>query len=181
MIVCYNRVTLKRWEEFILIKAYINGLKMWKHWDGRTRRRDYWLYSLCDMIVACGSLGISLLCSYFASTTITVFAWIFCIAYMFLSLVPTLAITIRRLHDTGRGIFHLFIKYLPYVVAGILALAGLGGLLNTVISLACSIIFIVWMASAGTVGKNQFGPDPKCDNGCEAEEEKPYVSRFDVE
>jgi uncharacterized membrane protein YhaH (DUF805 family) len=75
----------------------------------------------------------------------------------------------------------LFIKYLPYVVAGILALAGLGGLLNTVISLACSIIFIVWMASAGTVGKNQFGPDSKQEIDEDAEEEKPYISRFDVE
>ncbi len=162
-----------------MIKAYINGLKLWKHWDGRTRRRDYWLYSVCDMIVAYGSLGIALLCSYFASTTITVFAWIICIAYMFLSLVPTLAITIRRLHDTDRGIFHLFIKYLPFVVSGMLALVGLGGILNSIVSSACSIIFIVWMATPGTVGKNKFGRDPK---STEDEAEEPvYVSRFDVE
>lgn len=164
-----------------MIRSYINGLKMWKHWDGRTRRRDYWLYSLCDMIVQYGTLGIALLCSYFASTTVTVFAWIICIAYAFLSLVPTLAITIRRLHDTGRGIFHLFIKYLPYAVSGILAAVGLGGILNTIVSAACSIIFIIWMVEKGNVGKNKFGRDPKQEIDEDAEEEKTYVSRFDVE
>ncbi len=164
---------------FVLIKAYIEGLKKWKRWDGRTRRRDYWLYTLCDAIVMYGTLGLALLCSYFAPTTLTVFAWIICVAYIFLSLVPTLAITIRRLHDTGRGIFHLFIKYLPYAVSGILSVIGLGGIINSIVSTACSVIFIVWMATKGDVGKNKFGRDPKSE---EDEAEEPvYVSRFDVE
>ena len=161
-----------------MIRAYIEGLKKWKHWDGRTRRRDYWLYSLCDLIVMAVTTGIAVLCSYFASTTLTVFAWIICIAYILLSTVPTLAVTIRRLHDTGRGIFHLFIKYLPYAISGILATVGLGGIINTVVSSACSIIFIVWMATPGAVGKNKFGRDPK---STEEEAEEPvYVSKFDV-
>lgn len=125
--------------------------------------------------------GIAVLCSYFASTTPTVFAWIICIAYILLSTVPTLAVTIRRLHDTGRGIFHLFIKYLPYAISAILSVVGLGGILNTIVSAACSIIFIIWMAEKGNVGKNKFGRDPKQEIDEDAEEEKPYVSRFDVE
>lgn len=152
---------------------------MWKHWDGRTRRRDYWLYSLFDGIVTYGLLGLAMLCSAFAPTGLTVFVWIICIAYILLSTVPTLAITIRRLHDTGRGVFHIFIKYLPYAVSGILSVFGLGGIINSVVSTACSVIFIIWMASKGTVGKNKFGRDPK--NDFPEEEEPVYVSRFDVE
>ena len=164
-----------------MIRTYIEGLKKWKRWDGRTRRRDYWLYSICDLIVMAFTTGIAVLCSYFASTTPTVFAWIICIAYILLSTVPTLAVTIRRLHDTGRGIFHLFIKYLPYAISAILSVVGLGGILNTIVSAACSIIFIIWMAEKGNVGKNKFGRDPKQEIDEDAEEEKPYVSRFDVE
>lgn len=144
-----------------MFKAYIDGLKKWKRWDGRTRRRDYWLYSLCDLIVSSSVLGIALLSTGFGSPTVTVFAWIICVGYYVLSFLPTLAITIRRLHDTGRGFSHLFVKYLPTVVSGLLAAVGLGGIITDVVSAVCSVIFIVWMASAGTKGRNKYGPDPK--------------------
>lgn len=144
-----------------MIKAYIDGLKKWKHWDGRTRRRDYWLYSLCDYLVFIATTSIAVATTYLNSTTLTVFAWIICVGYYILSFIPTLAITIRRLHDTGRGFGHWFIKYLPVVLSGLLALIGLGGILNDIISGVCSIIFIVWMATPGTNGRNKYGPDPK--------------------
>jgi uncharacterized membrane protein YhaH (DUF805 family) len=55
-------------------------------------------------------------------------------------LLPTLGVSVRRLHDTDRSGFWYFLSFIPFV--GI-------------------IILIVWWASAGTPGPNRFGPDPK--------------------
>ena len=55
-------------------------------------------------------------------------------------LVPTLAVIVRRLHDTGKPGAMAFLLLIPFVNF---------------------ILLIVWGASTGTPGPNQFGPDPK--------------------
>ena len=144
-----------------MIKAYIDGIKKWKRWDGRTRRRDYWLYSTCNVLVLAIAIPLTSLLSTLGFTTLAILSWVATVGYAVLQLIPTLAITIRRLHDTGRGFFHLLIQYLPAVVSVILSAIGIGGLFNSIISSACEIIFFVWMVLPGTVGRNKFGPDPK--------------------
>jgi uncharacterized membrane protein YhaH (DUF805 family) len=54
--------------------------------------------------------------------------------------LPSLAVTVRRLHDTDRSGFWWFIGFVPLVGA---------------------VILIVFTALAGTVGPNRFGADPK--------------------
>ena len=53
-------------------------------------------------------------------------------------LVPTLAAGVRRLHDTGRSGWYYFIILIPLIGA---------------------ILLIVWTASEGNLGPNQYG-DP---------------------
>ena len=70
-----------------MINAYI---KMWVNFSdffGRSRRRDYWLAMLADIIVAI-----------LLAFIVPVVAWVYQIA----SLVPSLALGVRRLHDIGR-------------------------------------------------------------------------------
>ena len=91
-----------------MINAYINGLKNWKRWDGRTRRKDYWLYQICNLLAIFVLIGITQLFTYLDFTTLTIFSWIFLIGYCVLEFIPTLAITIRRLHDSERsGLYFL--------------------------------------------------------------------------
>jgi uncharacterized membrane protein YhaH (DUF805 family) len=54
--------------------------------------------------------------------------------------LPSLAVTVRRLHDTDRSGFWWFIGLVPVVGA---------------------VILIVFTALAGTPGPNRFGADPK--------------------
>jgi len=54
-------------------------------------------------------------------------------------LLPNWAVTVRRLHDTNRSGWFIFISLIPFV----------GG-----------IILLVVLASEGTLGPNRFGPDP---------------------
>lgn len=56
-----------------------------------------------------------------------------------LNLLPSIAAGIRRLHDTDRSGWWLFIALIPLV--------GF-------------ILLIVWYATKGTAGANRFGPDP---------------------
>lgn len=61
---------------------------------------------------------------------------IFCLAF----LVPTLAASVRRLHDTNRSGWWYFISFIPFV----------GG-----------IILIVFLAEDSQPGNNRYGSNPK--------------------
>jgi uncharacterized membrane protein YhaH (DUF805 family) len=54
-------------------------------------------------------------------------------------LLPTLAVTVRRLHDTNHSGWMIFITLIPLIGA---------------------IIFIVFLCQRGTAGPNRFGQDP---------------------
>lgn len=123
-----------------MIKAYVNGIKKWKRWDGRTGRRDYWLYELCNALVVIAAYTLSSVLSFLGLTTLAIFSRIATYAYSFLAIIPTIAITIRRLHDTNRGGGYYFIGFIPYIG---------------------NIWFLVLMLLPGTVGRNKFGPDPR--------------------
>lgn len=127
--------------------------------SGRATRTEYWWFFL-----------FSLLASVALSATVAAIAglragdianWI----YAAVVLVPTLAVTARRLHDTDRSgwwqvitipadiFFFLFEDASQFESASIWIVF--------VLTLAVSIIMIVWLASRGTEGPNRFGGDPK--------------------
>ena len=58
--------------------------------------------------------------------------------FALVNLLPSLAVGIRRLHDTDRSGWWLFIILIPLVGA---------------------ILLIVWLATKGTAGPNRFGAD----------------------
>ena len=92
-------------------------------------------------------------------------------ASLFVFFMPNLAVTIRRLHDTNRSGWFIFMPTLVGFIAGIVggvAMAASGGgagasiimIAVVVVSFGASIWFIVVLASAGTHGNNRFGGDP---------------------
>ena len=90
----------------------------------RSRRSEYWwAFLFCTLAgMAAGMISKS-------------FAGLWSLA----ALVPTIAISVRRLHDIGRpGTYYLFV----------------------LIPLVGSIILLVWFCQDST-GDNQWGPNPK--------------------
>ena len=94
-------------------------------------------------------------------------------------LVPNLAVTTRRLHDTGRsaGWLLLFpISILGLVISMVVLLIGvllyfnqdtskdlylfLVMIVSFAIGIGCSILLLVLCVLPGTVGPNRYGPDP---------------------
>lgn len=108
---------------------YLGVLKKYAVFEGRASRKEYWMFVLFNIII---SLAIS---SLFGLMKVPALACIYSLAI----LVPSIAVTVRRLHDIGKAGTWYFIVFVPII----------GG-----------IWLIVLLATAGTTGSNQYGDDP---------------------
>ncbi len=99
--------------------------------DGRAGRAEFWWFALANLIVyvvlaALGSVSSLFLILYF----------VFAVAV----LVPSIAVAIRRLHDTNKTGWLLLLQLIPIV--------GF-------------IILFVFMVTAGDAGANPYGEGPE--------------------
>lgn len=82
-------------------------------------------------------------------------------------LIPSLALTVRRLHDIGRSGVWLVIFLLLPMLAGLILVLAMQNNYNTagiIFSMAilpiAGIWGLIWMCTPGDVGENEYGPDP---------------------
>ena len=109
---------------------YVMVLKKYVVFEGRARRKEYWYFALISFII---SLILSLIDW---AIGINVLATIYGLAV----LLPSIAVGVRRLHDTGRTGWWLFIGLIPLVGA---------------------IILLVFFFTDSQPGENKYGPSPK--------------------
>jgi uncharacterized membrane protein YhaH (DUF805 family) len=119
-------------QEFV--NNYLSVLKRYVDFQGRARRREYWMFFLANVIVSVLFLLIGSMIM--NSSEVTVPNMIYSLAV----LLPSLAAAARRLHDTGKSAWYLFIGLVPIVGP---------------------ILIIVFLATEGTKGDNAYGPNPK--------------------
>jgi len=156
-------------------------LKRYAEFSGRSRRMEFWMWVLFSVIVSIvlnvidGILGFSTSRSATTvSSTGAAFSTVRNIGILgglwtLATLIPSLAVGVRRLHDTDRSGWWILLPAGPYLlgiilvvmgaVSGSLAMVGLGGVLS-LIGLICGIVLIVFYCLPGTPGPNRFGPDP---------------------
>jgi uncharacterized membrane protein YhaH (DUF805 family) len=118
------------------------------------------------MGMAGGNNAVAGLGGMFASMGIL--AIVFLIAALAL-FIPSLAVQVRRLHDTNRSGWWLMIYFGPYLLSVIvqiagatqnsMAVVGLGGVLS-LLSFIGWVVLIVFYCLPGTSGPNQYGADP---------------------
>ncbi|MDI6104719.1 DUF805 domain-containing protein [Actinoplanes sp. NEAU-A12] len=122
---------------------YLVGLRKYARFDGRARRAEFWMFTLADAAVGSilfgGALAIALNSDggYYA---VRLAIGVGFAVYVLATLLPSLAIRARRLHDTGRSGWYICWSLLP--IAG-------------------PIILLVALCEEGTRGPNAYGPDPK--------------------
>lgn len=110
---------------------YLKVLKNYVGFQGRARRKEYWMFVLFNLIIGLvlgfveGMLNLSQVLS--TIYTIAVF-------------LPSLAVGVRRLHDTGRSGLWLLISFIPLI--------GL-------------IVLLVFFCEDSKDHENQYGPNPK--------------------
>lgn len=104
---------------------------------GRSRRKEYWMFQVFNMLVGIGIGIVALLIG--GDGGVKVFA--FCLGvYGLVSFVPSLSCTVRRLHDIGKSGWWYFIGFIPLI----------GG-----------IILLIFMVLDSDPDRNDYGPNPK--------------------
>ena len=86
---------------------YINMWKNGFNFNGRSRRRDYWLAYLINIIIF---IIFSVLDSLIPIEVFSILLGIYTLALI----IPLLALTIRRLHDIGKSGFWIFLSLIPF-------------------------------------------------------------------
>ena len=114
---------------------YILALKRYAEFDGRSRRMEYWMFFLFNFIISCVLTAVDI----FVLTPL-IGLGVLSLIYSLGVLVPNIAVTVRRLHDTNRSGWWFLIVLIPLI----------GWL-----------ILLVFMVLDGESGENRFGPDPK--------------------
>ncbi len=110
---------------------YLKVLKNYTGFTGRARRTEFWMFALINLLVALGvSLIGAIIGARLALNTL----------YSLGVLLPSLAVSMRRLHDTNRSGWWLLIGLVPIIGA---------------------IVLIVFAVQDSQPGDNQYGPNPK--------------------
>jgi uncharacterized membrane protein YhaH (DUF805 family) len=89
-----------------LITAFTSAWEKSLHFSGRSTRGDYWWFVLANVIVSFVLNLASLLGRFFYSLAAL---------YMVAAILPSLALTIRRLRDAGKHWAWVFIGLLPII------------------------------------------------------------------
>ncbi len=135
-------------------------LRRYAEFSGRSRRKEYWMYVLLLIIAGLvigiieGAVGLNAMFGPYGPLSLLLAVATF---------VPSLAVSIRRLHDTNRSGWWMLIALVPYILLAAVYASGslmLAGILSLV-ALAGAIVLLVFMVLEGNKGPNQYGPDPK--------------------
>ena len=116
---------------------YLEALKKYAVFGGRSRRKEYWYFVLFSLIVSLVLSAIdALLGTFSSSTNVGLLGGIYGLAII----IPSIAVSVRRLHDIDRTGWWVLISLVPVIG---------------------TIVLLVFAALDGTPGENRFGPNPK--------------------
>ena len=113
------------------IKSCLSG---YVKFEGRASRSEYWWFGVFNFLI-----GIVASCIDKSASTIYEKSELVSTLVALAFLLPSLAVCVRRLHDLNKSGWWVLLFFIPII--------GL-------------IVLIVWFATRGTVGANNFGEDP---------------------
>jgi uncharacterized membrane protein YhaH (DUF805 family) len=115
------------------MKWYFEVLQKYAVFDGRASRTEFWMFALFSALIS------SILPFVGEFVEIPNLAPV----YGLVVLLPSLAVTVRRLHDTERSGWWLFVVLVPCIGA---------------------ITLLMFMIEDGAPGRNKYGVNPKPQN-----------------
>ena len=120
---------------------YLRVLNQYSDFNGRARRKEYWMFALVNFIISLAIVGLdNALGQSFSYTGNVLGAGVFNSIYNLLILIPSLTVAVRRLHDVGKSGWMLLIGLIPLVVA---------------------IWLLILLLRDSEAGENKYGPNPK--------------------
>lgn len=118
---------------------YIKCIKEnYANFNGRARRKEYWMFTLFNIIAIFAILIIAGILGSISETLGGVFGLLYFV-YAFAVIVPSIAVCVRRLHDTGKSGWWFLISFIPFG----------------------AIVLLVFMCTDSMPMDNQYGANPK--------------------
>jgi uncharacterized membrane protein YhaH (DUF805 family) len=108
------------------MKWYLKVLKNYAVFNGRARRKEYWMFILINTLLSYLLIFIDMSAQTVYLNTI----------YSLAVLVPSIAVTARRMHDVGKSGWFMLIPIYNFILA----------------------------VTTGDEGDNEYGSDPKIDS-----------------
>ena len=91
---------------------YLHVLKNYATFSGRARRKEYWMFFLISALI---SIVLTLLDILLGTYSMEYEAGLFSGLYSLLILIPSIAVVVRRLHDTDRSGWWILISLIPLI------------------------------------------------------------------
>jgi uncharacterized membrane protein YhaH (DUF805 family) len=115
---------------------YLEVLRKYAVFRGRARRREYWIFEVMNSVIAGALFVLAVVLGkagypYFLSLPVL---------YLLATAIPSLSSSVRRLHDTGRSGWWLWISGIPAIGP---------------------IVVVAFMVQDSQPGENRYGPNPK--------------------
>ena len=116
---------------------YLAALRKYSQFDGRSRRKEYWFFSLFNflalMVLTAMDIGAGV---FDAENGVGLLSGIYSVGVF----IPSISVSVRRLHDTDRSGWYLLLAVIPVVGA---------------------IVLFVLFVLDSEPGENRFGSSPK--------------------
>lgn len=90
------------------MKWYLKVMKQYTDFHGRARRKEYWMFQLLNAILLYGLLIIGVIIGNVKDAPQLMFLGI---GYMFSTLIPSIAVSVRRMHDLGKSGWYALIPF----------------------------------------------------------------------
>jgi|ERR1043165_6327400 uncharacterized membrane protein YhaH (DUF805 family) len=116
---------------------YLEALKKYADFSGRSRRKEYWLFVLFSVLI---SIVLQIIDGALGLFSRDLNAGLLSSLYGLAVLIPSIAVAIRRLHDTGRSGWMYLLIFVPCIGW---------------------ILLLVWFIEDSSPGTNEYGPNPK--------------------
>ena len=116
---------------------YLQVLQKYAVFSGRARRMEYWMFVLFNILI---SIGLGIIDGIMGLTVGVVGIGLLGTIYALAMIIPSIAVGVRRLHDTDRTGWWCLIGFVPLIGA---------------------IVLLIFFVLDSTPGSNRFGANPK--------------------
>lgn len=115
---------------------YLMALKKYAVFSGRSRRKEYWMFCLFSFIFAIAAMILDGVLGTAAGLGYGLIYLVYALAV----LIPSIAVSVRRLHDVGKSGWFILIGLIPIIGA---------------------IWLIILVCTDSDAGVTKYGPNPK--------------------
>lgn len=120
------------WWKKVFLGNYAN-------FDGRARRAEYWYFTLGNIIILIPLYVLMIISAVAESEILMILSTILLVVFCLAIIIPSIAVTVRRLHDTNKSGWYYLLTLIPLL----------------------SLVVLIFTIIEGDKGENDYGKDPK--------------------